>query len=152
VTKLIRVLVAASVVFVGVACGNEQDTDPAVSQTLTVEAFDFYFDPTALAVDVGAQVTVEFTNTGSVSHSWTASDLDVETEAQSGQEASVTFTAPNEPGSYDFFCRFHPDEMQGTISVGGSDEPVEEVPETEEDEDVEVEVENEEDASGTDNY
>jgi len=152
VTKFMRVMIATCVLFLGAACGNEQETEPAVSQNLSVEAFDFYFDPTALAVDVGAEVTVELTNGGSVSHSWTATDLDVETEAQSGQESSVTFTAPNEPGSYDFFCKFHPDEMQGTISIGGSDEHVEEVPETEDDEDVEVEVENEDNASGTDDY
>lgn len=138
----------ATLVFVGAACGNEEDAAPAVAQTLSIEAFDFYFDPTALSVDVGAEVTVELTNTGSVNHSWTASDLDVETVAQSGQESSVTFTAPGEPGSYDFFCKFHPDEMQGTISVGGSGEPVEEVPETEEDEDAEVEVDTQEDTSG----
>ena len=137
-----------------VACGQEEDADPAVSQNLTVEAFDYYFEPTALSVDVGAEVTVELTNAGSVAHSWTATDLDVETEADSGQESSVTFVAPNEPGSYDFFCKFHPDDMQGTISIGGSDEPVEEAPETEDDDDVDVDVETEEeeDTSGINDY
>lgn len=156
--KLARVIALACVLMLGaVACGEEEDTDPAVSQELTVEAFDYYFEPTALSVQLGAEVTIELTNAGTVSHSWTATDLDVEVEAGSGDEASVTFVAPNEPGSYDFFCKFHPDEMQGTISVGGSDEPVEERPENqdEDDEDVDVEVETEEDqdASGADdNY
>lgn len=153
--KLTRVIAVACVVMLGaVACGEEEDTDPSVSQELTVEAFDYYFEPTSLSVQLGAEVTVELTNAGTVSHSWTATDLDVEVEAGSGEEASVTFVAPSEPGSYDFFCKFHPDEMQGTISVGGSDEPVEERPETEDDEDVDVEVDTEEeDTSGADdNY
>jgi len=153
VGRLARVLIGGCIAVLGVACGNEEEAEPAVSQSLTVEAFDFYFEPTALAVDVGAEVTVELINGGSVSHSWTATDLDAEAEASSGQESTVTFTAPNEPGSYDFFCRFHPDEMQGTISVGGSDEPVEEVPETDEDDDdVDVDVDTDEDASGDDTY
>lgn len=153
-TKLRRVLALSCLMLAAVACGQEEDADPAVSQNLTVETFDYYFEPTALSVDVGAEVTIELTNTGSVAHSWTATDLDVETEADSGQESSVTFVAPNEPGSYDFFCKFHPDDMQGTISIGGSDEPVEEAPATDDDdEDVDVDVETEEDTSGADdNY
>ena len=147
-TKLGIALAAVALMAAGAACGGEEDADPATSQSLTVEAFDNYFDPTALAVEMGAEVTIELTNGGGVSHSWTSSDLDVEVEAGSGEEASVTFTAPNEPGSYDFFCKFHPDEMQGTISVGGSDEPIEEQPETEDDEDVDVDVDTEEDAGG----
>lgn len=137
------------------ACGSEEnEPGAAVEQTVTVDAFDFYFEPTSLSVETGASVTVEFNNAGSVSHSWTSSDLDVEVEASSGEEASVTFTAPAEPGSYDFFCEFHPDEMQGTISIGGSDEDVEEAPEETDDEDVEVDVDSEEEDSdtGTDDY
>ena len=138
------VLLAAMLLFVG-ACGGGDggDTGAAVENTLNVEAFDNYFDPTTLSVDVGAEVTIEFTNSGSVEHSWTSSDLDAEVEAGAGEESSVTFTAPAEPGSYDYFCEYHPDEMQGTISIGGSDEPMQEVPEGTEDEDVDVDIETE---------
>ena len=142
-------MVAASLLLAlaGTACGEEQGNEPGISQSLSLEAFDNYFDPTSLAVEVGAEVTIEFDNAGSVSHSWTSPDLDAEVEASGGESAELTFTAPNEPGSYDFFCKFHPDEMQGTISVGGSDEPVEEEPqEGDEDEDVDVDVEEENDA------
>ena len=139
------VVVASLMLVAGVAaCGEEQDNEAGVAQSVSVEAFDNYFEPTSLAVDVGAQVTIEFSNTGGVSHSWSSPDLDAEVEATSGEDGSVTFSAPNEPGSYDFFCKFHPDEMQGTISIGGSDEPVEEAPEeTEDDEDVDVDVDTE---------
>lgn len=133
------------VALVAAGCGSDEggDTGAAVENTLNVEAFDFYFDPTTLNVDVGAEVTIEFTNSGSVEHSWTSSDLDAEVEAGAGEESSVTFTAPAEPGSYDYFCEYHPDEMQGTISIGGSDEPMQEVPEETEDEDVDVDVDTE---------
>lgn len=133
-------LIVGFALVVGIACGEEEGNEPGVSQELTVQAFDYYFDPTALNVEVGAQVTIELTNSGSVQHSWTSTDLDASVEAASGETSSVTFTAPNEPGSYDFFCEFHPDDMQGTISIGGSDEPQEEQPQDGDDDDVDVDV------------
>lgn len=132
------------------ACGDDPGEDEpgaAVEQTVELEAYDYYFEPTALSVEVGAEVTVAFSNAGGVEHSFTAPDLDVEVEAGNGEDATVTFVAPDRPGSFDFFCKYHPDEMQGTISIGGSDEPLEEVPdEGDEDEDVEVDIEEDEGA------
>ena len=131
------------VAFGAIACGSDDEIEPgaATSQTVSVEAFDFYFEPTDLTVDTSTEVTIEFANSGSVEHSWTSTDLDAEVEASSGEDATVTFTTPAEAGSYDFFCEYHPDEMQGTISIGGSDEPVEEQPDENEDEDVDVDTE-----------
>jgi hypothetical protein len=109
-------------------------------------------------VELGAEVTIEFTNNGSVSHSFSAPDLDVEVEAGNGQDATVTFTAPDQAGSFDFFCKYHADQMNGTISIGGGDAPLEEDPDEtdEDDEDVEVDVDTEEDndagAGSDDNY
>jgi plastocyanin len=135
-------IVAACLAAVAVAgCGGDEDPGSAVEQTIEIQAFDFYFDPTALTAQRGAEVTLEFANVGEVAHSFTATDLDVEIESGGGEDASVTFTAPAEPGSYDFFCKYHPDDMQGTISIGGSDEPVEEQPGEDDDVDVDVDVE-----------
>lgn len=145
---------AATILLVAApACGEEggSDAGSSITQTVEVEAFDYYFEPTALAVELNADVTIQFTNNGGVTHSFTAPDLDLEVEAGNGEEATVTFTVPNQAGSYDFFCRYHPDEMTGTISVGGSDEPLEEDPDGDdgdEDEDVEVEVDEDEDDAG----
>lgn len=136
--------VLACVALAAVGCGSEQETEPAVSESLTVEAFDFYFEPTSLAVEPGAAVTIELVNAGSVAHTWTSTDLDAELEVGSGENGELTFTAPAEPGSFDFFCKFHPDEMAGTISIGGAEEPVEEEPEEDDDEDVDVDVDTDE--------
>ena len=147
--RTLLALVGATLLLAG-ACGSDEggDTGAAVENTVNVEAFDFYFEPTSLNVDVGAEVTVDFTNSGSVEHSWTSTDLDVEVEAGAGEESSVTFVAPAEPGSYDYFCEYHPDDMQGTISIGGSEEEVEEVPEDEEDLDVDVDTDEDSDDTG----
>jgi plastocyanin len=120
-------VIAIAAVLLG-ACGDKSDPGSGESQTVSVEAFDYYFEPTSLNVNLGAQVTVEFQNNGSVEHSFTATDLGIETVSDSSNSSTVTFTAPAEPGSYDFFCKYHPDQMKGTISVGGSDQPVENQP------------------------
>ena len=133
------------------ACGEDPAEDQpgaAIEQTVELEAYDYYFEPTALSIELGAEVTVAFSNAGGVEHSFTAPDLDVEVEAGNGEDATVTFVAPDQPGSFDFFCRYHPDDMQGTISIGGSDEPLEENPdEGDEDEDV---IEEDDEGAGVD--
>ena len=136
----------------GVACGQEETDSGAQEQSFEVQAFDNYYDPTSLQFEPGANVNLTLQNSGSVAHSITINDLDFEAEAQSGDSIENSFTAPTEPGSLEFYCKFHPDEMQGTISIGGADQPIEEDVDTnEDDEDVEVEVEDqpEEDSGNT---
>jgi plastocyanin len=139
------------------ACGGgEEEPGSSIEQSAELEAFDYYFEPTALMVELGAEVTIEFTNNGSVSHSFSAPDLDVEVEAGNGEEATVTFTVPDQPGSFDFFCKYHADQMAGTISIGGGEAPLEEDPDEtdEDDEDVEIDVDDDNDAGAgsDDNY
>ena len=138
------------VALLGSACGGE-DEDGA-SESFEIQAFDFRFDPTTITVSPGAGVQIDFSNVGEVAHSVTIPDLDFEVSTEGGQDASDTFVAPDEPGSIDFFCKFHPDEMNGTISVAGGDQPIEEdvdVDDDDDDADVEVDVEETEDASSS---
>lgn len=142
-------LVAAAVAITPIACAEEED-EPVGQISLSVEAFDFHFDPATIVLELGAPVELEFSNAGSALHSFTAPDLDVEVEADGGDTIGVSFVAPGEPGAFDFFCKYHPDEMTGTISVGGDPGEVppagevDDEEEVDEEEDVEVEVETEE--------
>ncbi|MDQ4064797.1 MAG: cupredoxin domain-containing protein [Actinomycetota bacterium] len=88
------------------------------SASASVEAFDFYFEPTTVFFERGVEATVTLTNNGSVAHSFTVADLDVEVEVEPGSEASTTFVTPDEPTAYEFFCKFHPEEMTGSLSIG----------------------------------
>ncbi|HET7481840.1 MAG TPA: cupredoxin domain-containing protein [Actinomycetota bacterium] len=136
--KPFRAGLVAGVVLVALlltGCGKADD-DPASGekQEVSMQAYDYYFEPTSITVNVGAEVTLSFKNNGAVTHSFTAPDLDVETVADSSNSSTVTFTAPAAPGSFDFFCKYHPDQMKGTISVGGADQPVENQPDVTDDE------------------
>ena len=140
-SKLLKVsiLFVALVLVMGACAEDAEDTDAQESAN-TVEAFDNYFEPTSLQLEPGAEATITLDNAGSVAHSFTVPDLDLEIEAQSGDSADGTFAVPDEPGTLDFYCKFHPDEMKGTISIGGADQPIEEDVDTDDDDDADVDV------------
>ncbi|MFP5352637.1 MAG: cupredoxin domain-containing protein [Actinomycetota bacterium] len=148
------VLSVVALALVAGACGEEEADSGAQEQALEIEAFDNYYETETLLLEPGAEVTLSFSNGGGVAHSVTVPDLDFELEAQSGDTAESSFSAPDEPGSLDFYCKFHPDEMKGVISIGGADQPIEEDVDSEDDDDADVDVdvdeEDDADASGTD--
>jgi plastocyanin len=129
---------------IGAACQlNADDDDPeaTVTQSIEVEAYDFYFEETSILLELGARVSVDFTNAGEQTHSFTVPDLDLEIEAESGESTEFSFTLPNEPGLLNFYCKYHPDQMKGTISIGGDDAPLDENNQVDEsDADVEVDT------------
>ena len=121
-----RLVALLAVALLGAAaCGDSAESDDPeappgggeAAATATVRATDFEFDPTFVEVDPGADVEITFVNAGNVAHSFTAEDVGVDEEAQSGEEKQVTFTAPDEDGSIGYQCRFHP-SMKGEIVVG----------------------------------
>ena len=132
--RLALVALLAVMALVAASCGDDGDDNDnedelgggVDSQTVSIEAYDFYFEPTALSVERSTQVTLEFENLGENAHSFTIPDIDVEVESDGGDSGEITFSTPDEPGSLDFFCKYHPDEMTGTIAVGGVDEPLDE--------------------------
>ncbi|BAS09266.1 amicyanin-alpha [Arthrobacter sp. Hiyo4] len=79
--------------------------------TITIKDFGY---GAPLTVAPGAVVTV--TNMDSAGHTVTAEqgqafDVDVR-----GSGGTATFTAPSAPGSYPYFCTYHPN-MRGTLIV-----------------------------------
>lgn len=82
----------------------------AEAATITIDSFTFN---TPATVPAGAEIAV--TNSDPAEHSVTADAGDAfNVEIEGGQTA--TFTAPTEPGSYPFFCTYHP-SMRGTLVV-----------------------------------
>ncbi len=124
----------------GCVFNDDEDDDGGTVTQVDVTATDFAFDPTTILLDVGTTAEVAFTNNGSVLHSFTVPDFEVEVEAEGGEDQTLTFAVTEEPGSYEFFCKYHPNEMTGTISVGGVNAPGDVV---DDDADVDTETETE---------
>ncbi len=84
------------------------------SAAMTGIAISNYAYQTPVSVAPGAKVTV--TNMDSVEHTVTAdqgSAFDVEVKENGG---TATITAPSQPGTYAFHCRYHAN-MHGTLTV-----------------------------------
>ena len=77
---------------------------------------DFSFEPADLTAKAGEETTVSLTNEGEADHNLTISDLGVDEDVAAGGEASATFTA-EEAGEFEFVCKFHADQMKGTLTV-----------------------------------
>lgn len=153
--KRVLICAIAAIALLG-ACGEpEDDASGDVSHEVSLEAYDFYFEPTEFSFDLGERVTIDYINNGEATHSFTAPDLDIDIEADSAETTEFKFSVPDQPGIFDFYCKYHPDEMKGTISLGGGEEPIEEQDGNDEDDDddidVDVEDEDDQDAGGAGN-
>ena len=123
--RLLALLAAA--VLVAAACGDSGSDDgngdtgeapESGASEITIKATDFAFDQTDISVDAGATVEIELVNGGNVTHTFTARDLDVDIEADTGGSAAASVTMPDDDTAIEYVCRFHPQDMNGTITVG----------------------------------
>jgi plastocyanin len=126
VTALVGVLILTAT-----GCGDEggnpggdasATTTPATTAAgggedeLKLTAQGIKWDTTTLQLTSGASYRVEVTNEDSVRHNFTFEQASADTDVAGGENATVTFTAPA-AGSYEFFCKFHPQGMRGTVTV-----------------------------------
>ena len=88
--------------------------------TIDMELTEYKFNPDTIEVSAGSEVTVNFTNKGTLEHEMVIMvlgknatapfDADDEPnifwehELESGDQESVTFTSPTEPGEYQIVC------------------------------------------------
>lgn len=88
--------------------------------TLTVDMKEFAFIPDTFTVPAGAKVTVQMTNSGTLDHEMVIMvfgkeatppfddddepNIYWEHELKPGESATVEFTAPTEPGTYQVVC------------------------------------------------
>jgi plastocyanin len=111
------------------ACGSK-------SVNVSMEMNEFKFTPDTFEVPAGAEVNLTLENTGALEHDMvimilgqhatTPFDGDDEEsifweqKVDAGESVSVTFTAPTEPGEYQFVCGIpaHLEQgMEGTMIV-----------------------------------
>lgn len=111
-------------------CGGEDDPDPAdnananananadaddaeeVGEGAVITIVDFEYETTG-TIEPGAEITL--TNEDSVGHTVTSDEEGI-FDVAVGPGETVTFTAPEEPGEYSYYCVPHP-EMVSTLVV-----------------------------------
>lgn len=93
----------------------------SIELVATDEAGQFRFSPDRIEVAPGQQVTLRVVNRGASAHDFAVPVLGVETgQIDPGQEKTITFTAPSNPGEYRFVCTVPGHEqlgMHGTLVV-----------------------------------
>ena len=110
VTGLAAALLVGAVIGLANTAGGGGPVEPG---EVRIEGFSF--GPDAVTVDAGATVT--WTNFDGTDHTVTqnGSTLLDSPDIGTGSTYQVTFA---EPGTYEYFCKFHP-AMQASITVEG---------------------------------
>lgn len=118
-TTILRSLSLVAVIALAAGCGGEEPTtqpplDPSPEEGVVgIATIDNNFAPSRLDATAGEEITVEVRNNGQNPHTFTISELGVDTGIiQSGETAEVTLTVPDEP--VEIVCTVHP-EMRGTL-------------------------------------
>lgn len=100
------------------AVNDEGSADATGADSVDVEIGDSFFSPTFVQADPGASLTVNVSNGGQASHTFTIDGTDVDEELAAGDEVEVEVTVP-EDGTAVFYCRFHRGGgMQGAFFSG----------------------------------
>jgi uncharacterized cupredoxin-like copper-binding protein len=104
-------------------------TQNAASTTIAVDMTDFTFTPNQYTIPAGKRITLQVTHDGLVTHDFIIMKYDTEVgehfntedepniywkiEVQPGESKTFTFTAPNQPGTYQIVCG-----MAGHVEAG----------------------------------
>ncbi|MEA2026400.1 MAG: cupredoxin domain-containing protein [Chloroflexota bacterium] len=110
-----------------IGCGGSDATpspEPTPSPTpeaaaLVIEASEFKYDPTDLAISSAGSSTISLVNKGFVEHDFTIDELDFQIAVVVGETSEGTLTDAA-PGEYEFYCTIPGHKaagMVGTLTV-----------------------------------
>lgn len=98
-------LVAGAIAVAAIPQGSAAGVSPeTLAQLPALDAPGMHFDQTELRVSPGELVALRLTNTHGVSHSFDIDTLGVHVAMPGGKDALALFTAPDAPGTYEFYC------------------------------------------------
>lgn len=104
------VVVGLTAAFMVAAVGNTAAADPII---ITIK--DGKFMPSELSVPAGQKLTLLVRNEDKSTSEFESTDFHREKIVGAGQQISV-FVGPLDPGSYEFFDDFHPDDRGHLIA------------------------------------
>ena len=95
--------------------GSAECADLTAGDTFTLTISSFEFDPPCFTARAAQSISI--VNEDSADHSFTISGTQIDITVPAGETFNgESVSGVLEPGTYDFFCRFHP-SMTGTITV-----------------------------------
>jgi uncharacterized cupredoxin-like copper-binding protein len=111
----------AVLLLIGCGIGDGGGTPGSDDGSIQVTMKDtMTFEPSAITVKAGHDVTIDLRNGGSIPHNFSIEQLDVSQTLEPGESANVTFSAPLSPGQYRIVCDEPGHEeagMVGTLTV-----------------------------------
>ncbi|GMR10802.1 MAG: hypothetical protein BMS9Abin28_1626 [Anaerolineae bacterium] len=114
-----RIWMLLTAALLGTAVLSACSSGPATPEELKVTASEFTFDPATINLKIGEPVLAKITNTGTLQHTFTIPDLDVDVATPVGQTVTVEFT-PARSGTFELVCTVpgHKEAgMVGTVSI-----------------------------------
>src|SRR5215208_7336588 len=115
---LVVLLMIALLVFVSAAGAQDSGVEAVpVQDARSVDIGDNFFDPPDATVEPGSTIT--WTNNGDEPHTVTADDGSFDSgRLNPGDSYTVAFGGQ---GTVTYHCEIHPEEMRGSVTVGGGD-------------------------------
>ncbi|MCM8749003.1 cupredoxin domain-containing protein [Thermomicrobiaceae bacterium CFH 74404] len=86
----------------------------------TIRMSEYQFSPNTLTASAGQEVKVTLRNEGSLEHDFVIDNVITSDLVAPGKSLEVTFTAPSQPGQYEFYCSVPGHRelgMVGTLTV-----------------------------------
>jgi plastocyanin len=104
------VAVLAATVFAA-ACGGSGESGEPVATTEVKMVKSYLFEPKTIEIQAGQTVT--WTNEDNFTHTVQVEGQE-DHEVGQGESVEITF---DEPGTYDYVCTLHSQDMEGTVIV-----------------------------------
>ncbi len=76
---------------------------------------EFFFEPTFITGDPGAEITLNATNEGTVLHTFVLREQNIDVELREGEERAIEVELPEQGQTLRFICRIH--EAQGMVGA-----------------------------------
>ena len=116
---LVRALAAQcalALLVLGAACDGDDSGPSPITEGLVIIAKDYSYSPTNIFSGITGGTQLVLKNEGEEEHTFTIDDLRLSVEAAPGTSEIIRIP-DSEVKDYDFYCRFHPDRMGGTITI-----------------------------------